>query len=450
MHACRECRVNDTCKDEIATILERGDQEALLRLAYARTTRVLRYLSGRLCSTSEEEKRRARIRNRTRYNPLVASLYVHIPFCERKCLYCDFFSVEGSGVAEDFLGALRREISLQADYGSRAVFETIFLGGGTPSLLEPRQLESILSQLRATFQIRPDAEVTLEANPGTVTGETLRMFGSLGIYRLSIGIQSFHDRELKALGRIHDRAEALQCIELSRAAGFDNISIDLIYSISGQTLAEWEDNLRIGIALAPQHIAAYSLTLEDGTSLARMVRAGEVRMNPADLEADMYRRAMELLENHGYEHYEVSNYARPGFRCRHNCNYWSHDSYLGFGPSAHSFWKAEDGPSGRRWWNDAELASYMERLTGGSLPVASEEHVGLAEMLIERIFLSLRSGGLDLARLKLDFGYDLQLHQGTSVQWLLEEKMAFLEGGVLRLTSKGYPLCDEICGRLFQ
>ena len=292
--------------------------------------------------------------------------------------------------------------------------------------------------------------MTLEANPGTVTGEKLRALRSLGINRLSIGIQSFSDHELKALGRIHDRAEALRCLDLAHAAGFDNIGIDLIYSIPGQTLAEWEDNLRIAAGLAPQHVAAYSLIVEDGTPLARMVRAGEVRVNPPDLEAEMYERAMEVLDAHGYEHYEVSNYALPGFRCRHNCNYWSHENYLGFGPSAHSFWKEAEGKRGRRRWNVADLSTYVDRLKNGVLPIESEEQVGAKEMLNECIFLGLRSSGVDLARLRVDFGYDLEAQQGDKVRWLLEEKMVALDSGVLCLTSKGFLLCDEIWSMLLQ
>jgi len=381
--------------------------------------------------------------------PALASLYVHIPFCERKCLYCDFYSVAAIERVEDFLAALRREISLRTDFRDWAVFETIFFGGGTPSLLTPGHVERILSHLHAAFRITPEAEVTLEANPGTVTDEKLRSFRSLGINRLSIGIQSFHDRELKALGRMHDTAEAFRCVEDARAAGFDNISVDLIYSIPGQTLAGWEDDLRIATDLAPQHIAAYSLILEEGTPLARLLEAGTIRMNSAHREAEMYERAMAWLGTRGYEHYEVSNYALPGFRCRHNGNYWSHENYLGFGPSAHSFWKEGGGTSGRRWWNAADLSTYVDRLENGALPVESEEQIGRKEMLNERIFLGLRSSGVDLARLRRDLGHNLEARQGDGVQWLLEENMAMLEGGILRLTSRGYLLCDKICSTLF-
>ncbi|HSB68210.1 MAG TPA: radical SAM family heme chaperone HemW [Candidatus Methylomirabilis sp.] len=379
-----------------------------------------------------------------------ASLYIHIPFCERKCLYCDFFSVEGTQGAEDFLGALGREICLREENTDGVSFDTIFFGGGTPSLLEPDQLQAILSRLRTVFRIGADAEVTLEANPGTVTGEKLRAFRSLGINRLSIGIQSFHDPELKALGRIHDRGEALRCLELARGAGFDNVGIDLIYSIPGQTLTQWEDSLQTAVARSPQHIAAYSLIVEEGTPLAEMVRCGRVRMNAADLEAEMYERTMGLLGAHGYEHYEVSNYALPGFRCRHNCAYWSHRNYLGFGPSAHSFRKENGGAGGRRWWNVGDLPTYVGRLNAGMLPVESEEALGPRELLDERILLGLRTGALDVQRLSLDFGDDFNSRQADVMRWLIEERLALSERGMFRLTSKGFLLCDEIISRLLR
>jgi oxygen-independent coproporphyrinogen-3 oxidase len=375
----------------------------------------------------------------------VASLYVHIPFCERKCRYCDFYSVDRPERIEDFLAALAQEIAFRGhEYGSRT-FQTVFFGGGTPSLLTPRQLAGILSRLRNTFRIATNAEITLEANPGTVNEESLRAFRSLGVNRLSIGIQSFRGEDLGFLGRIHDQADALRCIDLSRTAGFDNLGIDLIYSIPGQTLEHWEENLRIAVDLAPQHIAAYSLIVEEHTPLARMIQTGEVHTNPPDHEARMYERTMELLAAHGYEHYEVSNYALPGFRCRHNGAYWSHQNYLGLGPSAHSFRSDAGGTVGERWWNVADLSLYEARLQGNTLPVGGRERIGIREMVNERIFLGLRSGGLDLAGLAADLGYDLVTRQREMLRWLTGADLAWAEGGILRLTAKGYLLCDEVC-----
>lgn len=378
----------------------------------------------------------------------MASLYIHIPFCERKCLYCDFYSVDRPELIEGFLAALAQEIALRGhEFGSRT-FQTVFFGGGTPSLLTPRQLEGILSRLRNTFRIATNAEITLEANPGTVNEESLRAFRSLGISRLSIGIQSFRGEDLGFLGRIHNQAEALRCIDLSRTAGFNNLGIDLIYSIPGQTLEHWEENLRIAVDLAPQHIAAYSLIVEEHTPLARMVQTGDVHTNSTDHEARMYERTMEVFAVHGYEHYEVSNYALPGFRCRHNGAYWSHQDYLGLGPSAHSFRTDAGGTVGERWWNVADLSLYEARLQGNTLPVAGRERIGIREMVSERIFLGLRSSGLDLAGLAADLGYDLATRQPEMLSWMTEADLACAEGGILRLTAKGYVLCDEICGRV--
>jgi oxygen-independent coproporphyrinogen-3 oxidase len=378
----------------------------------------------------------------------LASLYIHIPFCERKCLYCDFYSVANAAAVEGFLAALTREIVLRGDQLGAAPCETIFFGGGTPSLLTPRQLESILTRLHATCRIAPDAEITLEANPGTVTQDSLRAFRSLGVNRLSVGIQSLHDRDLAFLGRIHDGAESLRCVGWGRTAGFENIGVDLIYSIPGQTLDQWEENLRIAVDLTPQHIAAYSLIVEDHTPLGRLVRAGEIRTTPVEIEARMYERTMEWLAGRGYEHYEVSNYALPGFRCRHNCAYWTHADYLGFGPSAHSFRAQGDGACGRRWWNVSDLATYADLLARGLLPVASEERIGTRELIHERILLGLRGSGLDLALLGEDMGYDVRTRQPDMIRWMIEEKLATRDGRMLRLTPKGYVVCDEICGRL--
>jgi oxygen-independent coproporphyrinogen-3 oxidase len=377
-------------------------------------------------------------------------LYVHIPFCERKCLYCDFYSVEGPDLIEDFLAVLAREIALRAPEQGGTAFQTIFFGGGTPSLLTPRQLEWILSRLRAAFQIATDAEITLEANPGTVHKESLRAFRSLGVNRLSIGIQSFRGGDLDVLGRVHNAADAFRCIDLSRTAGFDNLGVDLIYSIPGQTLEHWEENLRIAADLAPQHLAAYSLIVEEHTPLAHMVRTGTVRTHSTDDEARMYERTMEACAAHGYEHYEVSNYALPGFRCRHNAAYWSHQDYLGLGPSAHSFRTEAGGKVGERCWNVADLSRYRERLQGNSLPVAGRERIGTRGLVGERIFLGFRSSGLDLAGLAADLGYDLATRQRETLGWMSDAGLVGMRGNILRLTAKGYLLCDEICRRVLQ
>jgi oxygen-independent coproporphyrinogen III oxidase len=376
------------------------------------------------------------------------SLYLHIPFCERKCLYCDFYSVENRTAMDAFLGALGKEIERARERGRGVVFDTIFFGGGTPSLLTPAQLESIMRALHDTYAVHTEAEVTLETNPGTVDRAKLRDYRSLGINRLSVGVQSFHEDELRFLGRIHDRSQAERCVRDGREAGFTNISIDLIYALPGQSAERWEENLQRAVELQPEHLSAYSLIVEDQTPLSRMVRNGEVGVTPPETEAALYERTMSFLADAGYEHYEVSNYARPGRRCRHNVAYWSHEDYIGFGPSAHSFWR-EDGPaSGRRWWNVPSIQTYIERIAAGKLPVMSEERLGSRELVNERIFLGLRSEGIDLARVRGDFRFEFHHRQRELMEDLVAGGLAVVDEGVFRLTPRGYLLCDEISERL--
>lgn len=378
----------------------------------------------------------------------MASLYLHIPFCERKCVYCDFYSIENIAPMDSFLASLDREIALAADQGGGTEFDTVFFGGGTPSLLAPAQLEKILGRLFGTFAIARDAEVTLETNPGTVTPEKLAAYRSLGINRLSIGVQSFREAELNFLSRIHTGAEALDCVAMARRAGFDNLSLDLMYALPGQTRAQWEETLRRAIGLAPDHLSAYGLIVEDNTPLARMVAARQVAPSPVEAEAALYELTMEVLAEHGFEHYEVSNYARPGKRSRHNYAYWSHVNYLAFGPSAHGFWREGGWQSATRWSNVANLSTYTQKLSGGELPVAFRETVEARQLMNERIFLGLRSDGLDFARFAHDFGSGMPAAARTLADALVAEGKAFMAGDVLRLTQEGFLLCDEIARRM--
>lgn len=376
----------------------------------------------------------------------MGSLYIHIPFCERKCVYCDFYSVESLHHTSEFLEALRAEIALAGTGAPDEEIGTVYFGGGTPSLLTPSQLESVLRALHATFRISPHAEVTLETNPGTVTRDRIREFRRLGVNRLSIGIQSFFEDELKFLGRIHSVDEAVECVRSAQAVGFDNVSIDLIYSLPGQRRERWEENLGQAAALSPAHVSAYSLIVEEGTPLARMVASGQVRTSSTDDEAELYACTMDFMDRSGFEHYEVSNYASPGYRSRHNMAYWSHENYLGFGPSAHSFRRSAGHCS--RWANVSNISSYLERLRNHELPIVFEEKVQGDQLVNERIFLGLRSTGLGLGRLRSEFGIDIAILRAPILHGLLEEGLALIRDEVLCLTSRGFLLCDEIAGRL--
>jgi oxygen-independent coproporphyrinogen-3 oxidase len=347
---------------------------------------------------------------------------------------------------DGFLDALECEIALAAPRGRGTAFGTLFFGGGTPSLLSVAQLGRVMGALRGAFAIDRDAEITLETNPGTVSLETLQGYRSLGVNRLSIGIQSFNEDELRFLGRIHDAPQAETCVRLAREAGFSNVSVDLIYSLPGQTPAQWDATLARAIGLRPDHISAYSLIVEDDTPLARMVSSKLVSPNPLEVEASLYEHTMGVMARAGFEHYEVSNYARPGYRSLHNSAYWSHKSYLGLGPSAHSFWTERDGGVPQRWSNISALGRYCDMLRGGEMPVAFRESVTRTQLCNERIFLGLRSAGVDLRMLEREFA--MPADRFALADALVEDGAAVLEGTRLSLTPRGYLICDEIASRM--
>ncbi len=383
----------------------------------------------------------------------MASLYIHIPFCEHKCIYCDFYSIApGEGLVRSelptgrFLEALKKEIELRAPAGNSGTsYNTVFFGGGTPSMLSSQELGAILEHLAGHFSIEPDAEFTVETNPGTVNHQKLQEFHSIGINRLSIGVQSFHDDDLHFLTRIHSSREAKRCVHDAYAAGFRNVSIDLIFSLPSQTTERWISNLNQALELNPSHMSCYSLIVEPNTPLFRMVERKQVSLLQADADAAMYEMTIRYLTQHGYEQYEVSNFAKPGFKSLHNKSYWEHTDYLGFGPSAHSFTlRSRNADAPERSWNVANLSSYCLKLEMGQLPVVGMEHLTVDQLVEEEIFLGLRSEGIDLDRFRTRFGKDLVTEHELQVRDLLESRMAVVDNGKLRLTAKGYPLCDEI------
>lgn len=377
----------------------------------------------------------------------LSSLYLHIPFCEHKCIYCDFYSIAPNerpdsynALIARFLDGLRKEIEIRSqDSQFREQFETVFFGGGTPSLLSPSIVGEILDLLSGKFSLKAGAEITLETNPGTVDLTKLRGYRQAGVNRISMGIQSFHDDDLRFLTRIHSAAQAKECVRNAFAAGFDNVSFDLIFSLPGQTRERWLSNLNQAMELNPTHISCYSLIVEPNTPLHRMVEAKQVTPLPVDEDAAQYELTMEFLEAHGYAQYEVSNFAKPGFKSIHNSNYWNHRNYLGFGPSAHSFWH------GKRWWNVSNVVNYLDRVEANAVPVAGEEALTREQLMQEAIFLGLRSEGVDVAGFRRKFEKDLLTDYRPTIDALVENGLARMEDDRLRLTSKGYSLCDEIC-----
>jgi oxygen-independent coproporphyrinogen-3 oxidase len=379
-------------------------------------------------------------------------LYLHIPYCDHKCLYCDFYSIESTGTMADFLAALRREIAIYGAAQGRgaaaggaapgAAFDSVFFGGGTPSLLDPAVVGELIALLREMFPVTADAEVTLETNPGTVDRAKLRGFLDAGVNRLSVGIQSFHPDELKFLTRIHDAETASRCVGDAFDAGFANVNIDLIFALPGQTPAKWEHTLSSAVALGPTHISAYCLIYEEGTPLMRMLRSRQVTPLPGEDEADLYEQAMRLLAGDGYEQYEISNFAKPGYRCRHNLTYWEHGEYLGFGPSAHSF------RSPRRWWNVANIRTYLEKISAGEVPVAGGETLGPDELFEEKVLLGLRTGMLDFEAVRLSTGNDIAASSRRFLSELEARGLARVGDGTLRLTRDGIMVCDELSARI--
>ncbi len=375
-------------------------------------------------------------------------IYVHVPFCERKCHYCDFYSVEGTGLKDRFLEALQRDIAGASRRVSAAAVDTVYLGGGTPSLLTQEEIGGILAGISSHFTVAADAELTIEVNPGTTTRESLRSLRQLGINRLSVGVQSFDDRVLSFLGRIHSAAEAHVCLDDARAAGFENLSMDLIFAIPGQLRGHWVETVKAALDCAPEHVSAYSLIVEEQTPLWEQVHSGVVVPVAEDEEAAQYMVTMELFEGAGYDHYEVSNYARNGCRSRHNAGYWHHRNYLGFGPSAHSFWVDSRSGRAQRWANVRQVGGYCDLLWREESPVVMSEELSTRELVNERIFLGLRSDGLSLANVLVDLGYHFSPGQLAYIDQLLERGLAVRDAGTVRLTRQGYLLCDEICSHL--
>ncbi len=307
-------------------------------------------------------------------------IYIHVPFCLKKCPYCDFYSLsDGDNLHKSFVSSLIHEIIQAGPHYSGSVFDTVYIGGGTPNILDNQSIKTIVSTIRETFRISEDPEITLELNPECVRAEDLRIYKTCGINRLSLGTQSFSNKELNFLGRIHDVEKNIEALTRIRSAGFSSLSCDLIIGLPDQTLEDIQMSLDALKPFSPEHLSVYTLTYEEGTPLYRRMMRDEI--TPADEEVVSYLwlSVHDILTRQGYDHYEISNYTLPGFRSRHNSKYWDDSNYLGFGPSAHSKW------DNRRFWNKAELFQYIK---WG--PEKEEEVTNLQQMLDEQLMLGLR------------------------------------------------------------
>ncbi len=370
-------------------------------------------------------------------------LYLHIPFCEHKCIYCDFYSIEQVDGIHSFANNLQKEISMVADaIDDNQVFTSIFFGGGTPSLLTPIQLGGIADALHREFPVAPDVEFTVETNPGTANIKKLKEYKSIGVNRLSLGVQSFVPNDLEFLTRIHTVEDAEQCYHNARIAGFDNINIDLMFSLPTHSREQWFYNLRRTRELGPDHISAYSLTYEEGTPLHTMVKRNEVVPIEEELDAELYELTIDTLDAAGYNQYEISNYARPGKECLHNRTYWEYHEYIGLGPSAHSFY------NGKRYWNIKNLNGYTRKIQKGVLPIAGEEILTNDQRAEEEIFLGLRTNGVDLKKIKKFYNLDLLDQKTSEISLFSERGFLIIDNGFLRLTKTGKAYADWIASEL--
>lgn len=370
------------------------------------------------------------------------AIYIHIPFCDHKCIYCDFYSIINYDNVSSYLNALIKEIEIRGEeYSSDRKVISIFFGGGTPSFMEPEYIGRIIEAMRENFVVADDVEITLETNPGTVDEKKLKDFLSAGINRISIGIQSFNDDELKFLTRIHNSETAVATVHSAEQAGFKNISIDLIFNLPNQTKEIWQSNLEKAVGLPITHISAYSLILEKGTILNKMVLDGKVTMQDSDHDADLYEMTIDYLIKNKFEQYEVSNFCLPGFECKHNNAYWRYKEYLGFGTSAHSF------VNGKRWWNYSSLNFYLEKMKTDN-PVAGEETLTSEQIHEEYFMLAMRSKGLDINEYNNRFGNDWLEKKKDEINKYAADGFLVIENNFIKFTSQGYALCDEIIAKL--
>ncbi|HYO91645.1 MAG TPA: radical SAM family heme chaperone HemW, partial [Pyrinomonadaceae bacterium] len=372
----------------------------------------------------------------------LAGIYIHIPFCRARCSYCDFATgTYDAPLAERYVRALTREIrAFPALENETREADTIYFGGGTPSLLSPAQVETILEAVHERFRISASAEVTMEMNPGRLTPEILREFQHLGVTRASFGAQTFDDRELSQLGRTHTAEDVRLTINYLREAGYDNVSFDLIAGLPRQTLQDWSRNLDEALKLRPEHLSFYLLEVHEGTPLAEQIRRGRLPLPDDDLAAEMYRLMLDEACGAGYTHYEISNLARPGFESRHNSKYWLGHPTYGFGCSAHSF----DGEL-RRWSNERDAARYTELIEEGRSPLVESLELSQRDAQAEAVFLGLRLlRGISLREHRARFGVDLRKERADDLSRLAEAGLIEIRDDLLKLTRTGALLSNEV------
>lgn len=376
-------------------------------------------------------------------------VYIHVPFCVKRCAYCSFYSTTNAGLINSYVDALKKEIALKSDaMPAGFAADTLYFGGGTPSLLNPRQVGEIIALARVKLPFLPDTEITLEVNPATADFTKLNDFALAGVNRLSIGMQSFNDANLKMLGRAHSVKDALRVFDDARRAGFGNISIDLIYGLPGQNLAQLEADIARAAALNPEHISAYMLTVEVGTPLGRSLASGALPALNEETQRQAFDLVAERLSAYGYAQYEISNFYRLNtsidYRSRHNLKYWNFASYMGLGPSAHAY----NAPR-TRFWNTTGLLDYIKRLEQGQSPEEGREVLTNEQILMEMVYLGLRqTKGMDISLFDKYSQTGFAVVCARPLQKLQQQGLLKVKNGYCLLTKSGRPLLDYITGLL--
>ena len=372
----------------------------------------------------------------------MAGIYIHIPFCKRRCIYCDFFSTTQSEKKPTYVHSLCQELEMRENYLEGEEIETIYLGGGTPSQLTEEELNEIFTSLYNIYKVKEDAEITLEANPDDLTPEYVSMLRRLPINRISMGIQTFQEETLKLLHRRHTARQAIEAFQRCREAGFRNISIDLMYGLPGETLDTWKEDLQQAIALHPEHISAYHLIYEEGTALWKLREEHQVEEADEDLSVTLFKTLINELKQAGYQHYEISNFCLPGLHSRHNSSYWTGKKYLGCGPSAHSF------NGSYRQWNIASLDNYLKGIASGK-PNYEIEELDLYTRYNDFVITSIRTcWGMSLSRLRSEYGEELYRYCLRMAKSHLEQGVLEIEKDTLRLTQEGIFISDGIMSDL--
>ena len=373
----------------------------------------------------------------------MAGIYIHIPFCKSKCAYCNFFSLASESKINDYVEALKKEIVLRKIYLGGEIVKTIYFGGGTPSLLSVKNIEEILELLNKNYEIIPNPEITLEINPDTIDREKMSSLKKIGVNRMSVGIQSFDDDDLRYLGRRHDSRHAMQVLEDLKHTDFEKITLDLIYGMPTLTEEKWNKNLDIFFSTGITHLSAYALTVEPKTILGQRIEKGELQSVSEEETIRHYNILVERTKENGFEHYEISNFAKEGFRSQHNSIYWRDEKYLGLGPSAHSY----DGKS--RQWNISNLTKYIQ-LVGDAELFYEKEILSTEDKFNEYVMTSLRtSWGCDIEKIERDYGKSYAHHFLKNIKKYLENGEMLKENNTYFLSEEGKLFADGIAADLF-